>query len=123
MSIQLAIKIAGILSRLWYLQELGVGAIWLSPFFKSPMKDFGYDVSDYREVDPLFGTVGDFDSIVQRAHQLGILFFLFHIFSQYFFICVSNLNTSKGLQGTGAIRTRILPSKPNREIPGNLNYK
>ena len=76
MSIPLNIKISGILSRLWYLQELGVGAIWLSPFYKSPMKDFGYDVSDYREVDPLFGTIGDFDSIVQRAHQLGILFFI-----------------------------------------------
>ena len=66
-------NITGILSRLQYLQELGVGAVWLSPFYKSPMKDFGYDVSDYEQVDPLFGTIDDFDSIVHRAQELGKL--------------------------------------------------
>ena len=52
----------GITERLDYVAELGVDAIWLSPFFNSPMKDFGYDVSDYRDVDPLFGTLADFDA-------------------------------------------------------------
>ena len=50
----------GIIQRLPYIAELGVDAIWLSPFFKSPMKDFGYDVSDYCDVDPMFGTIDDF---------------------------------------------------------------
>jgi alpha-glucosidase len=51
---------------------LGVDGIWLSPFFPSPMKDFGYDVSDYRQVDPLFGSLAEFDRIVERAHALGL---------------------------------------------------
>ena len=62
---------AGIISRLPYLKELGIGAVWLSPFYKSPMKDFGYDVSDYRQVDPLFGTLDDFEEMVTTAHSLG----------------------------------------------------
>src|ERR687890_931140 len=51
--------LAGIAARLPYVADLGVNAVWISPFFRSPMKDFGYDVADYREVDPLFGTLGD----------------------------------------------------------------
>ena len=62
----------GITQRLDYVASLGVDAIWISPFFKSPMKDFGYDVSDYRDVDPLFGTLADFDTLLARAHQLGL---------------------------------------------------
>ena len=62
----------GIVERLPHIQSLGVDAIWISPFFTSPMKDFGYDVSDYRDVDPMFGTIGDFDAIVARAHDLGL---------------------------------------------------
>lgn len=62
----------GITSRLTHLQKLGVDAIWLSPFFKSPQKDAGYDVSDYRDVDPLFGTLDDFDAMLARAHELGL---------------------------------------------------
>ncbi len=64
--------IAGIIHRLPHLASLDVDAIWVSPFFRSPMKDFGYDVSDYRDVDPMFGTLGDFDALVERAHGLGI---------------------------------------------------
>ena len=62
----------GILSRLSYLKQLGITAIWISPFFKSPMKDFGYDVEDHREIDPLFGTLEDFDALVEEAHKLDI---------------------------------------------------
>lgn len=62
----------GITQRLDYVASLGVDAIWISPFFKSPMKDFGYDVSDYCDVDPMFGTLGDFDALVARAHDLGV---------------------------------------------------
>ncbi|UZW55381.1 alpha-glucosidase family protein [Sphingobium sp. JS3065] len=62
----------GITAHLPYVASLGVDAIWLSPFFKSPMRDFGYDVSDYCDVDPIFGTLEDFDALVARAHGLGL---------------------------------------------------
>jgi alpha-glucosidase len=55
-----------------YIASLGVDAIWLSPFFKSPMKDFGYDVSDYRDVDPMFGSLTDFDALLNDAHARGL---------------------------------------------------
>ena len=62
----------GITSRLDYLEWLGVDAIWISPIFPSPMADFGYDVSDYTDVDSLFGTLGDFDRLLAGAHRRGI---------------------------------------------------
>ncbi len=62
----------GIVQRLPYIASLGVDAIWISPYFTSPMKDFGYDVSDYCDVDPMFGTLADFDAVVETAHALGI---------------------------------------------------
>jgi alpha-glucosidase len=62
----------GILARLDYLVGLGVDAIWISPFYPSPMADFGYDVSDYTGVDPLFGTMEDFDALLAAAHSKGL---------------------------------------------------
>ena len=62
----------GVISRLDYLQWLGVDAVWLSPFYPSPMADFGYDVSDYCDVHPLFGTLADFDRLVAEAHGRGL---------------------------------------------------
>jgi alpha-glucosidase len=62
----------GIIERLDYIAGLGVDAIWIAPFFKSPMADFGYDIADYREVDPLFGTMADFERLLARAHGLGL---------------------------------------------------
>ena len=62
----------GITQQLDYVAKLGADAVWLSPFFKSPMKDFGYDVSDYCDVDPLFGTLDDFRALVEKAHNLGL---------------------------------------------------
>ena len=62
----------GITSRLDYIASLGVDIVWISPFFTSPMKDFGYDVADYCDVDPLFGTLADFDALIKRAHELGL---------------------------------------------------
>jgi alpha-glucosidase len=62
----------GIARRLPYLADLGVDAIWIAPFFASPMKDFGYDVSDYKAVDSLFGTLADFDALIAEAHRLGL---------------------------------------------------
>lgn len=62
----------GIIGRLPYIAALGADAIWISPFFKSPMKDFGYDVTDYCDVDPMFGTLADFDALTAEAHRLGL---------------------------------------------------
>ena len=62
----------GIVDRLGYIASLGVDAIWISPFFKSPMADFGYDIADYRDVDPLFGSLDDFDRLLDKAHSLGL---------------------------------------------------
>ncbi|WP_434615272.1 alpha-amylase family glycosyl hydrolase [Tabrizicola sp. M-4] len=62
----------GITARLPHIADLGVDAVWLSPIFTSPMRDMGYDVSDYTDVDPTFGTLNDFDALIQRAHDLGL---------------------------------------------------
>src|SRR5438552_2049714 len=62
----------GLIEKLGYIASLGVDAIWISPFFTSPMKDFGYDVSNYRDVDPSFGTLADFDRLIEQAHALGL---------------------------------------------------
>ncbi len=62
----------GIIARLPYLRNLGVDAVWLSPFYVSPMNDAGYDVADYRDVDPLFGTLADADALIAAAHELGL---------------------------------------------------
>lgn len=62
----------GIISKLDYIASLGVDAIWVSPFFKSPMKDFGYDISDYRAIDPIFGNLNDFDELIKQAHARNI---------------------------------------------------
>ncbi|WP_394132714.1 alpha-glucosidase family protein [Shewanella maritima] len=62
----------GIIAKLDYIASLNVDAIWISPFFKSPMKDFGYDISDYRAVDPMFGSMADFDELIAKAHERNI---------------------------------------------------
>ncbi|WP_126173490.1 alpha-amylase family glycosyl hydrolase [Altericroceibacterium xinjiangense] len=64
--------LAGIRQRLPYLRDLGVDAVWLSPIFQSPMADFGYDVADYRAIDPLFGTMADFDALLADTHAAGL---------------------------------------------------
>ncbi|MBL1242298.1 MAG: DUF3459 domain-containing protein [OCS116 cluster bacterium] len=62
----------GITQRLAYVASLGVDAVWISPFFTSPMDDFGYDVSDYCDIDPMFGNLADFDGMMAEAHRLGL---------------------------------------------------
>ena len=64
--------LAGIRQRLDYVSDLGVDAIWISPIFRSPMADFGYDVADYRDVDPLFGSLADLDALIADAHARGL---------------------------------------------------
>lgn len=62
----------GIIERIPYLRSLGIEAVWLSPIFPSPMADFGYDVSDYTAIDPIFGTMDDFDALIRTAHDWGL---------------------------------------------------
>jgi alpha-glucosidase len=62
----------GITEHLGHLAWLGADALWLSPFYRSPMRDFGYDISDHTDVDPLFGSLADFDALLARAHELGL---------------------------------------------------
>jgi hypothetical protein len=71
----------GVTQRLDYVASLGVDAVWLSPFFTSPMRDFGYDVADYCGVDPVFGTLADFDALVERAHALNLKLIIDQVYS------------------------------------------
>ncbi|PXA98777.1 alpha-glucosidase [Nostoc sp. 3335mG] len=71
----------GITAHLGHVASLGVDTIWLSPFFRSPMADFGYDICDYRDVDPLFGTLAEFDALVLRAHELGLKVIIDQVYS------------------------------------------
>ena len=73
--------IPGITARLDHIASLGVDAIWVSPFFTSPMLDFGYDVADFCDVDPIFGTLADFDAMVERAHALGLKVIIDQVYS------------------------------------------
>ncbi|MEM7688956.1 MAG: alpha-glucosidase [Pseudomonadota bacterium] len=71
----------GVLEGLDYIASLGVDGIWISPFFTSPMKDFGYDIADYCGIDPIFGTFEDFDAIIARAHELGLKVLVDQVYS------------------------------------------
>ncbi|WP_066529190.1 alpha-glucosidase [Erythrobacter sp. CCH5-A1] len=73
--------LAGIAEGLDYIADLGVDGIWISPFFTSPMKDFGYDVADYCGIDPSFGTFADFDRIIEKAHSLGLKVIIDQVYS------------------------------------------
>jgi len=64
--------LVGISQHLPYLVELGVDAIWLSPIYPSPMVDFGYDIANYKDIDPVFGTLAEFDVLLEDAHRRGI---------------------------------------------------
>jgi len=64
--------IRGIINRLDYLEDLGIDAVWLSPVYRSPQDDNGYDISDYRDIDPMFGTLGDMEELIEKAKQRGI---------------------------------------------------
>lgn len=71
----------GVIERLDYVASLGVDAIWLSPFFTSPMRDFGYDISDFCCIDPIFGTLADFDALIAKAHRLGVKVIIDQVYS------------------------------------------
>ncbi len=69
--LSMSIYFEGIISRLDHFEYLGVEAIWLSPVYTSPFVDHGYDVSDYKDIDPLFGTLEDFDQLMMEVHKKG----------------------------------------------------
>ncbi len=92
--------IPGTIERLPYIARLGVDAVWLSPFFTSPMEDFGYDISDYCDVDPMFGTLADFDRLVEEAHRLGLKVIIDQVLSH-----------------TAAVHPWFLESKKDRTNP------
>ena len=73
--------LAGITAHLDHVASLGVDCVWVSPFFTSPQRDFGYDVADYRGIDPIFGTLDDFDAMVARAHELGLKLIIDQVYS------------------------------------------
>ena len=66
----------GIESRLSHIADIGAETIWISPVYESPMKDFGYDISNFTNIDPTFGTLSDFQRMSARAHELGVLSFM-----------------------------------------------
>ena len=71
----------GVAAHLDHVASLGADAIWLSPFFTSPMRDFGYDIADYCGVDPVFGTIADFDAVIEKAHALGLKVIIDQVYS------------------------------------------
>ncbi len=73
--------LAGVTAKLDHIASLGVDCVWLSPFFTSPMRDFGYDVADFCGVDPIFGTLADFDALIVRAHGLGLRVIIDQVYS------------------------------------------
>ena len=73
--------IPGIIQRLDYLEDLGVDALWLSPIFDSPMHDFGYDIRDYRAIDPTFGTFADFENLLSECSKRGMRVLLDGVFN------------------------------------------
>ena len=73
--------IPGIIEHLDHVASLGLDGIWLSPFFTSPMADFGYDIADFCDVDPVFGTLADFDRLIEKAHSLSLKVIIDQIYS------------------------------------------
>ncbi|MBB5519713.1 alpha-glucosidase family protein [Amphiplicatus metriothermophilus] len=71
----------GVIEKLDHVARLGVDGVWISPFFTSPMRDFGYDVADYCDVDPVFGTLADFDRLIEKAHGLGLKVIIDQVYS------------------------------------------
>lgn len=71
--------LAGIRSKLDYLEWLGIDALWISPIYPSPMADFGYDISDYTDIDPVFGTLAEFDALIADAHRRGLKILLDYV--------------------------------------------
>ncbi len=111
----------GVTARLEYVARLGVDAIWLCPFFVSPQRDFGYDVADHVAVDPLFGTLADFDALLARAHGLGLKVLIDQVWSHTSDRHAWFLDSRAGRTGAKAdwFRRRYTGKYPARRRFGN----
>ena len=112
----------GVIQRLDYLKELGIDMIWLSPFYPSPQKDNGYDVSDYREIDPKFGTMADFECLVAEAKARGIDLMLDMVFNH---TSTEHQWFQKALEGDKAYQDYyyLRPLKDDGSLPTNWQSK
>jgi alpha-glucosidase len=114
--------LAGVRRRLPYLAQLGVDAIWLSPFYRSPMADFGYDVSDFCDVDPLFGTLDDARLLIAEAHEHGLRVIVdwvpHHTSSEHPWFVDARSSRSAAHRDWYVWRDPVGPEVPGREVPG-----
>lgn len=109
----------GITSQLDYVAELGVDAIWISPFFTSPMHDFGYDVADFYGVDPIFGSTADFDSLIEKAHALGLKVIIDQVYSHTSVECAWFKESRKSRTNDKADWYVWADAKPDGSPPNN----
>jgi alpha-glucosidase len=117
--------LAGITGRLDYLVDLGVDAVWLSPFYVSPMVDFGYDVADHCAVDPVFGTLADFDELLAAAHARGLRVLIDYVASHTsdqhpWFVDSRRAAAASGATGMSG---RIRPSTEGRRTIGCRRFR
>ena len=111
--------IAGITSKLDYLASLGVGAIWITPFYKSPMVDNGYDVQDYYQIDPSFGTMADMDELIARGREKGIRVVMDLVFNHTSEECMWFKESRKSREGDYADWYIWRDAKPDGSAPTN----
>ena len=111
--------LAGITGRLRYVADLGVDAIWIPPFYKSPMKDFGYDVEDFYGIDPSFGNFDDFENLVDEAHRLGLKVIVDQIYSHTSDQCQWFRESRRSRSGNKADWYVWADAKPDGSQPNN----
>lgn len=111
--------LAGITAHLDHVASLGVDGVWLSPFFTSPMKDFGYDVADYCGVDPIFGTLDDFDRLIARAHGLGLKVVIDQVYSHTSDLHPWFIDSRQSRSGSHADWYVWADAKPDGSPPSN----
>lgn len=107
-------ELKGVTAKLDYLKELGVDYLWLTPFFVSPQNDNGYDVADYRNIDPRYGTMADFEELSRQAERRGIGLMLDMVFNH---TSTQHEWFQKPWLGTRSTRTTISGRKAGRMVP------
>ena len=115
-------ELRGVAQKLDYLKELGVDYIWLTPFFVSPQNDNGYDVADYRTIDPRYGTMEDFEELVEQAQRRGIRLMLDMVFNH---TSTEHIWFQKALAGDPVYQDYYIfrPARPDGSAPTNWQSK
>ena len=115
-------ELRGVTQKLDYLKELGVDYIWLTPFFVSPQNDNGYDVADYRTIDPRYGTMEDFEELAQQANRRGIRLMLDMVFNH---TSTEHIWFQKALAGDPVYQDYYIfrPARPDGSAPTNWQSK